>query len=262
MKKLKLLFMHPAKREIQNYIVDDGSGHISHQRETTTYYIAQEYEVPPGNVYVLDSSNRLRPQDSFNGAGSGIIIGSSNPEGVGRRTQQNNPQVNTVKQQRNNGQLNPSGNRAQPQGAIDADLARALRESVETENLTRAMRESREMEELNRAIRESREMAKHVTPTSTKRNSNPMTSSSISRKEEPLFNIQSIPSCKYTKNKEQIKDDENEDACVVCTEKQPNAIFSPCAHRCCCLEDARKVLQTYKKCPLCRSHIDEIIPTR
>ncbi|XP_010549552.1 PREDICTED: E3 ubiquitin-protein ligase SP1-like [Tarenaya hassleriana] len=46
--------------------------------------------------------------------------------------------------------------------------------------------------------------------------------------------------------------------CVVCLDREPNALFLKCGHNCCCMACSSRL----KRCPLCRRRIDEAVKIR
>jgi len=53
---------------------------------------------------------------------------------------------------------------------------------------------------------------------------------------------------------------EEEDlSCVVCMNNDRNAIFVPCAHRCCCVKCAEEIYNIKKFCPLCWMNLEGTI---
>lgn len=60
--------------------------------------------------------------------------------------------------------------------------------------------------------------------------------------------------------------DEDENLCVICLDapKQGSFIHSggdDTAHMCCCMECAKQIMSTTKKCPMCRAAVERIIKT-
>ena len=51
---------------------------------------------------------------------------------------------------------------------------------------------------------------------------------------------------------------EDDHACVVCMERDKNAILMPCGHGDTCMPCARKIAEQRAKCPICRSVITEV----
>ena len=54
--------------------------------------------------------------------------------------------------------------------------------------------------------------------------------------------------------------DTGSDDCSICMDAIKNVVFAPCGHYCCCRECATQIKYSNKaKCPMCRSHISEIV---
>lgn len=47
--------------------------------------------------------------------------------------------------------------------------------------------------------------------------------------------------------------------CVVCLSETSAVIFTPCAHRCCCLTCYSQLKKSSNKCPLCRRFVANVI---
>lgn len=62
----------------------------------------------------------------------------------------------------------------------------------------------------------------------------------------------------YNKNIHIYGDDEDE-ICIICMDSKKDTVFGPCGHFNCCEECAGSILNTTKKCPICRSSLDCII---
>jgi len=54
-------------------------------------------------------------------------------------------------------------------------------------------------------------------------------------------------------------DDNSRTECMVCMERQKNALFFPCKHLVCCVECANKWVDDKGTCIVCNSHVHEII---
>ena len=52
----------------------------------------------------------------------------------------------------------------------------------------------------------------------------------------------------------------SEKKCVICMDAKIDTVCVPCGHRCLCVECSDLIMKQ-KKCPICRSNIDQIIKT-
>ena len=68
----------------------------------------------------------------------------------------------------------------------------------------------------------------------------------------------------YTRAKEKLKEcgvktseieNTDEKLCVICLDQPKQAVFVPCAHKCCCKVCGEKIFETHKKCPVCKKEI-------
>jgi len=53
---------------------------------------------------------------------------------------------------------------------------------------------------------------------------------------------------------------EDTSECVVCYDKDYDVVLAPCGHLCLCGWCAQKIYNSTRECPMCRSHIDNIVP--
>lgn len=54
-------------------------------------------------------------------------------------------------------------------------------------------------------------------------------------------------------------EDEDDDTCIVCWEKQAAAAFLPCGHACCCAGCATVEVRRRQRCPLCRAECRKVV---
>jgi len=54
--------------------------------------------------------------------------------------------------------------------------------------------------------------------------------------------------------------DEGEEVCCICFHRFANAVLAPCTHKDFCWYCAHKVLMSSRKCPLCRTYIENLAP--
>jgi Uncharacterized conserved protein, contains RING Zn-finger len=82
--------------------------------------------------------------------------------------------------------------------------------------------------------------------------------------EEPI-NLNQLVGLDEQKAEEPIQNnlptDPNAEMCVICLEKAADAIFAPCAHKCCCARDAWIVFNRNRTCPMCRKDLEGVINT-
>jgi len=56
-----------------------------------------------------------------------------------------------------------------------------------------------------------------------------------------------------------LSDPTDDGTCVVCMHLERNAVFVPCAHRCCCVKCAKEIHRVKRFCPLCWTNLEGII---
>lgn len=57
----------------------------------------------------------------------------------------------------------------------------------------------------------------------------------------------------------QIFEDDTTTECTICMNANKEIVFAKCGHYICCEECSLTIFQTTKKCPVCRTKIDEIV---
>jgi hypothetical protein len=83
------------------------------------------------------------------------------------------------------------------------------------------------------------------------------------RKEAKLWMHEKNGTCAQKWKFEPISSDGDDvnisNECCICLENLSNYALVPCGHKCVCEEDAQKLLIDSDVCPVCRSHIDNIL---
>ena len=59
-----------------------------------------------------------------------------------------------------------------------------------------------------------------------------------------------------------VKDDGENTECLVCLDNKKDTVIMPCGHLCVCSECGPSLVKNKHTCPICRSHIQNLIPLK
>jgi len=157
----------------------------------------------------------------------------------------------------------------------DPDLRFAMqlqREELEREEKLR--KQQQEDESLAQRLHEGEHPGSQVQPQQYNNagfNSNPvqMNINKMNQEENPFKILGDMLERRHMKGKAmeeeakaKIPIEEDDGTCVVCLNADRNAIFAPCAHKCCCIKCASEIAEKKKFCPLCWTELEGVIETR
>jgi len=76
-----------------------------------------------------------------------------------------------------------------------------------------------------------------------------------------ITNVRAVPPPLHVQNTIQpgITITDKHTACVVCLEYAADTIIDPCSHVCMCSSCSHKWCSTNRVCPICRTHVDNVI---